>query len=106
MSCFGSPHLTSTVQSRDRERTRGRCAYHDASLARGVGVGWVEGAAHGHVCVGGLRRIGGPHPLEDQQGVPVLSGLHPLEDLDLTFPWLLQFCFEELIFNCGEIHIW
>ena len=70
------------------------------------GVGWVEGAGHGHVCVCGLRHFGGTHPLEDQKGIPVLSGLHLLEDLDLTFPWLLQFCFEEFIFNCGEIHIW
>ena len=40
MSCFGNPRLTGALQSRDRERTRGRCAYHDASSARGVG-GWV-----------------------------------------------------------------
>ena len=50
MSCFGNPRLTGTLQSRDRERTRGRCAYHDASSARGVG-GWVGWGCWSWTCV-------------------------------------------------------
>ena len=50
-----------------QRKTQGRCAYL-MMLPRPEtwGVGWVEGAAHGHVCVGGLRHFGGPHPLEEQ----------------------------------------